>query len=281
MAKIERRIIAIDEEKCNGCGLCATACHEGAIQMIDGKARLVSESYCDGLGDCLAPCPTGALSLITRPADEYDAEAVAAKMAQANPADGAASATRQTPGSTLPKSPPPPSASPTGCPGMMSMSLKMPVGQVRRHMQPASKTPLNTTASELMNWPVQLKLVPPSAPYLKGADILLAADCAAVAVPDFHEKFLKGKPVIISCPKLDDANPQIDKLAEIIMTARPASLTVVRMEVPCCGGLARVAQEAIWRSGLPVPLRTIIVGTDGMVKSNSVVTPRKNPGQGE
>lgn len=247
MSSIERPIIAIDESKCNGCGLCASACHEGAIQMIDGKAKLVSESYCDGLGDCLAPCPTGALSLTTRPAAAYDAEAVAARLSSRSQSSSPASS--------------PPFSS--GCPGMAAASLKPPLPQVRRHFPSADNRPVGDAESELMNWPIQLKLIPPSAPYLKGADILLSADCAAVAVPDFHARFLKGKPVVIACPKFDDSAVQVEKLAEIIMNARPASLTVLRMEVPCCGGLAKVAQEAIWRSGLGIPLRTVIVGTDG------------------
>lgn len=271
MPLTERRIVEIDESKCNGCGLCVGACHEGAIQMVDGKAKLVSDIYCDGLGDCLGPCPTGAISIISRPAEEYDAKAVEERMqsAKGKPEAGecccpgsAAEAVEAGPvqaGNTLP----------CGCPGSMARSLKQP-GQAAPE-QPCRGQPVR---SELVNWPVQLKLVPPAAPYFKGADILLASDCAPVAVPDFHSRYLKDKPVIIACPKLDDAGPQIDKLADIIMTARPASLTVVRMEVPCCGGLVRVAQEAIWKSGLAVPLRIITVGADGAQLSNMVLKPQ-------
>lgn len=251
----ERRIIEIDEEKCNGCGLCVNACHEGAIQMVDGKAKLVSDIYCDGLGDCLGPCPTGAISIISRPAEAYDEKAVEERKQEMN-----------KPASALA-----PASLPCGCPGSMARALKPAAtasrpGPTFTHFVGKQET----AQSELLNWPVQLKLVPPGAPYLKGADILLAADCAPVAVPNFHARYLKDKPVVIACPKLDDNSQQIDKLAEILMTARPASLTVVRMEVPCCGGIVRVAQEAIWRSGLAIPLRVIVVGADGQEQSNTL-----------
>lgn len=265
MAGRERKIIEINKEKCNGCGLCVDACHEGAIRMVDGKAELVSDIYCDGLGDCLGPCPTGALSIVTRAAGEFDPDAVAKRMEEMKKA---------------------PAPLPCGCPGSMARELKRPVpakaktdepcgcpGSMSRSLKEAESCSCGcdeeeapAAESELMNWPVQLKLVPPSAPYLKGADILLAADCAAVAVPDFHARYLRNKPVVIACPKLEDNNPQVAKLAEIVRTARPASLTVLRMEVPCCGGLVRVAEEAVKLSGLNVPIKTIIVGTDGSEK---------------
>lgn len=249
MTVMERKIVQIDQDKCNGCELCVHACHEGAIQMVNGKATLVSDIYCDGLGDCLGPCPTGALSIITRPAEAYDEAAVEQRMAEKKAAAA-------------------PAPLPCGCPGSMAKTLKQ---------QPARPTTAAPAAcacesgcngesaieSELMNWPVQLKLVPPAAPYLKGADILLAADCTAFAVPDFHARYLKNKPVIIACPKLEDNEPQIAKLADIIKTAQPASISILRMEVPCCGGLVRVAEEAVRQSGLDIPVHTLIVGTDG------------------
>lgn len=239
MTVAERKIVQIDQDKCNGCGICVDACHEGAIQMVDGKAKLVSDIYCDGLGDCLGPCPTSAISIITRSAEAFDAEAVEKRMEEK----------KQAKAGPLP----------CGCPGSMSRSLKAAKPEACScHAEAGAPT-----ESELMNWPLQLKLVPPSAPYLQGADILLAADCAAVAVPDFHQRYLKNRPVIIACPKLEENDPQIRKLADIVVTAKPASLTVLRMEVPCCGGLVRVAEEAVKLAGTGTPVRTVVVGTDG------------------
>lgn len=267
MAVLERKIVQIDEDKCNGCGICVDACHEGAIQMVNGKAKLVSDIYCDGLGDCLGPCPTGAISIITRPAEGYDEEAVAQRMAEKN--KGAAPQPGGCPGMAMrelkkPAADPEPLA--CGCPGTMSRSLKEADSQPCGCGCECEMEEEEHVESELMNWPVQLRLVPPAAPYLKGADILLAADCAAVAVPGFHARYLKNKPVIIACPKLDDNAPQTAKLAEIVKTARPSSLTVLRMEVPCCGGLVRVAEEAVKQSGLTIPVKTVIVGIDGAEK---------------
>ena len=275
---MERKIIQIDEEKCNGCGLCVHACHEGAIQMIDGKAKLVSDIYCDGLGDCLGPCPTGAISIISRPAEAYDEQAVAERMAamktSGSGCPGSAAKTLKPASAGIPfsggcpgsaaRALKPESASQLkvldcGCPGSMSRSLKEPEACACAD-QSASQP---SVESELMNWPVQLRLVPPGAPYLQGADILLAADCSAFAVPDFHTRYLKNKPVIIACPKLEDNEPQIAKMAEVFRVAKPSSLTVLRMEVPCCGGLARIAEEAAARSGVNVPIKTVIVSVDG------------------
>ncbi|MCD8351523.1 MAG: 4Fe-4S binding protein [Planctomycetaceae bacterium] len=251
MSVMERKIVAIDEEKCNGCGICVDACHEGAIQMVNGKARLVSDIYCDGLGDCLGPCPTGAISIITRDAEAYDESAVEQRM--------------QAKKTTAPA--PAAGPLPCGCPGTMSQSLKPAVAPAATHELTCScdggDCGGSSTASELMNWPVQLRLVPPGAPYLQGADILLAADCTALAVPDFHARYLRNRPVVIACPKLEDNDPQIAKLADIVRTARPASITVLRMEVPCCGGLVRVAEEAVKVAGTGTPVRTVVVGVDG------------------
>ena len=273
MTVAERKIVSIDEEKCNGCGLCVHACHEGAIQMVDGKAKLVSDIYCDGLGDCLGPCPTGAISIVSRSAEAYDEDAVAERMEQMKrPAGGGC------PGSAAKalKTPAPAHAAaaekgalPCGCPGSMSKSLKSAPSQCAASSCACGESGDGGPAaeSELVNWPVQLKLIPPAAPYLQGADILLAADCAPVAVPDFHKRFLKNKPVVIACPKLEDNDPQIAKLAEIVKTARPASITVVRMEVPCCGGLVRVAEQAVAMAETGTPVKTVIVGLDGSVKN--------------
>jgi MinD superfamily P-loop ATPase containing an inserted ferredoxin domain len=239
MATVKRKIVHIDEDKCNGCGVCVHACHEGAIQMVNGKAKLVSDVYCDGLGDCLGPCPTGAISIVTREAEEYDDNAVKERMAakeQSGPL-------------------------PCGCPGSMARTLKKEAAPARQEASCSC-----SCESQLMNWPVQLQLVPAGAPYLRGADIVLAADCVPVAVPDFHARYLRNKPVIIACPKLDDNAAQIAKLAEIIRTSKPSSITVVRMEVPCCGGLVRVAEEAVRESGENTRVDTIIVGADGSEK---------------
>lgn len=244
MTVMERKIVQIDPEKCNGCGICVDACHEGAIQMVDGKAKLVSDIYCDGLGDCLGPCPTGAISIITRKAEAFDAEAVEERMQEKKQAEAA--------------------PLPCGCPGSMSRSLKAAAPEVCScGCDCESGKDAAPAESELMNWPLQLKLVPPAAPYLKGADVLLAADCTAVAVPNFHQRYLKNRPVIIACPKLEENEPQVRKLADILATAKPASLTVLRMEVPCCGGLVRVAEEAVRLAGTGTPVRTVVVGTDG------------------
>lgn len=269
MSVAERQIVHIDEEKCNGCGICISSCAEGAIQMIDGKAKLVSDSYCDGLGACLAPCPTGAISIISRPAEAFDAEAAERhvekmKAASARPAGGCPGSAAKT---LRPQAKPtsPEQTLACGCPGGMSRSLKEKHGGGDACACSGEAASAPAAASQLMNWPVQLKLVPPSAPYLKGADLLLAADCTPVAVPDFHSRFLKNRPVVIACPKLEDNEPQAAKLADILRTARPSSLTVLRMEVPCCGGLVRVAEEAIQRSGLDIRLDTVIISVDGTV----------------
>jgi len=243
--KIERTIVRIDAEKCNGCGVCADACAEGAIRMVEGKARLVSEAYCDGLGACLGPCPVGAITLETRLADPFDAEAAESHAARPETECEEPLA--------------------CGCPGSMSRDLRP--SQDSCCCSGEDEAASAPAVSRLTNWPVQLALVPPAAPYLHGADLLLAADCAPVALPDFHERFLKNAPLIIACPKLDDNEPQMEKLAAILRIARPASLTVLRMEVPCCGGLVGVAEEAMRRAGTEVPLRVCVAKIGGGVQS--------------
>ena len=201
---MKRRIIRIDEEKCNGCGLCAEACHEGAIGMIDGKARLLRDDYCDGLGDCLPVCPADAISFEEREAAAYDEAAVQANMAAKR-------------GSTL------------------------------------------------KQWPVQIKLAPVNAPYFDGADLLISADCAAYACGDFHRKFMKDKVTLIGCPKLDMVDYS-EKLAEIISSNDIRSVTVARMEVPCCGGIEYAARQAVSNSGRDIPLDIVTVGIDGKIR---------------
>ncbi len=242
----ERKIIHIDRDKCNGCGICVDSCHEGAIQMVNGKAELVSEIYCDGLGDCLGPCPTGAITMTSREAEQYDPVATAERQKELGlPVTAAA----QQP-------------LPCGCPGSLAKYLA-PVEKC----QATDCVSTGSTPSQLVNWPLQLKLVPQDAAYFKNADILITADCAAAASPDFHSKFLQQRPVILTCPKLDEAGPQILKLANIIQSARPASVTVLRMQVPCCGGLVRIVEQAIELSGLSVPLKTIIIDNRGQISA--------------
>jgi ferredoxin len=244
----ERKIVSIDKDKCDGCGICVQACHEGAIRLVDGKAELVSDIYCDGLGDCLKPCPAGAISLITRRADDYDAAAVAERRAEKR------KSAKESQGKAH--------SLPCGCPGSLAQTLKPP----GRQADEAGRKGRAGAASELMNWPVQLKLVPAGAEWLRGADILLAADCAAVAAPDFHAAYLKGRPVIIACPKLDDNEEQTSKLAAVASAAKPSRFTVLRMEVPCCGGLVRAAREAAAKAGLDIPVVPVILGVDGSEK---------------
>lgn len=231
-----RQIIHIDQEKCNGCGLCAAACHEGAIAMVDGKARLLREDYCDGLGDCLPACPAGAITFETREAPAYDAAAVAAARIKAASA-----------GLT-----PDPAAS--GCPG----------ARVQMMDSHPTDLPAGTVPSQLRQWPVQLKLAPVTAPYFQGADLLVAADCTAYAYGGFHGKFIRGRVVVIGCPKLDEGD-QSEKLAAILSRNEIKSVTVARMEVPCCGGIERAAKAAAERSGKDIPLTVKVISTDGQI----------------
>lgn len=236
--KVTRQVIQIDEEKCNGCGLCVDACHEGAIQMVDGKARLVSDIYCDGLGDCIGECPQGAITFETREAEPYDEDAVQARM-QKMKKDGVG-----------------------GCPGSMARALK--TGQ-KTENDLADLSVQGPMASELGNWPVQLKLMPVNAPYLQNADIVIAADCTAFSHGDFHRIFLKGdnKVCLIGCPKLDDKEYYRNKLTEIIKLNVPHSITVVFMEVPCCGGMVRLVEAAIEDARQDIDLKLVKIGVKG------------------
>lgn len=224
-----RKIIKIDEEKCNGCGLCAKACHEGAIEMIDGKAKLTREDYCDGLGDCLPACPTDAISFEEREAPAYNEAAVlAAKQAKS--------------GGVLPCS----------CPGTNSKAIK-------RDTQPACSAPVT---SQLSQWPVQIKLVPINAPYFDNAKLLVAADCTAFAYGNFHNEFIRSHITLIGCPKLDEGD-YAEKLTQIIANNNIQSVTVARMEVPCCGGIENAVKRALQASGKFIPWRVVTISTDG------------------
>ncbi len=226
-----RRIITIDEDKCVGCGLCAEACHEGAIGMVDGKAKLLREDYCDGLGDCLPACPVDAISFVEREAPAYDEEAVKkAKM--------------QKEGASLP----------CGCPGTQSKTLE------RTDAHDAAAP----VSSQLKQWPVQIKLVPVNAPYFDGANLLIAADCTAYAYGNFHQDFIRNRITLIGCPKLDQGD-YTEKLTAIIANNNIKSVTVVRMEVPCCGGIEFAAKRAIQASGKFLPWQVVTIGLDGRI----------------
>lgn len=233
-----RQIIKIDEEKCNGCGLCAKACHEGAIGMVGGKARLLRDDYCDGLGNCLPVCPTGAISFEEREALEYNEAAVLENQRKA----------AEEKVNTLP----------CGCPGTKSKKIS--------HTENAAGEIQNGAKiqSRLNQWPVQIKLVPVHAPYLNGAHLLIAADCTAYAYGNFHNDFIKDKITLIGCPKLDDADYS-EKLCEIIKNNDIKSLTIVRMEVPCCGGIEHAAKEALKNSGKFIPWQVVVISTDGEI----------------
>lgn len=231
-----RKIIHIDEEKCNGCGACAAACHEGAIGMVDGKAKLLRDDYCDGLGDCLPACPTGAITFTEREAAAYDEAAVMAAKQQKMRKEGA----------TLP----------CGCPGTQSKRIAHEVADG------GEAAPAPERQSRLSQWPVQIKLVPVNAPYFDGAKLLVAADCSAYAYAGFHEKFIKGHITLIGCPKLD-AVDYTEKLTEIIRQNDIKSVAVVRMEVPCCGGLEQAVKNALQASGKFIPWEVVTVSTDG------------------
>lgn len=238
-----RNIVKIDEEKCNGCGQCVTACAEGAIKIINGKAKLVSETYCDGLGACLEHCPQGAITIEQRDAPEFDEEATKAHLAREGKPEPA-----------------------FVCPGLAMEQFDAPT-----KAEPADDGEGPAVASQLGHWPIQLKLVARTAPYFADADLLLAADCVPFAMGDFHQRFLKGRSVAMGCTKLDDAQFYIEKLGDILGANTIRSLTVVHMEVPCCSGLTRVAREAIARSGRLNGFQDVTVSLRGDVMRSETV----------
>lgn len=230
---MKRKIIKIDKEKCNGCGLCVDACHEGAIGMVEGKAKLLRDDYCDGLGDCLPVCPTGAISFEEREAAAYDEEAVKKNQESKK--------------------------MPCGCPGTNIKELKR---------APIQRVAQNEKAeSELMQWPVQIKLVPVNAPYFNQANLLIAADCSAFAYADFHKEFIRNHITLIGCPKLDSGEYS-EKLTQIIKNNNIKSVKVVRMEVPCCSGIANAVITALKNSGKMIPWQIVTISTDGKIIDN-------------
>ncbi len=231
---MKRSIVKIDEEKCNGCGLCVPACAEGAIQIVDGKACLISEKYCDGLGACLGECPQGAITIEEREAEEFDEKAVEEHLKKVQQASS--------------------ESLPCGCPSFKVMHWEV---------DTASQPEQASSSSMLSQWPVKLALVPPQAPYLDGADLIVTADCVPFAYGNFHQDFLKGKAVIISCPKLDDVKIYQQKLVEIFRQSNLKSIKVIHMEVPCCFGLFHLARTAMTRSGKELPLEQVVISIKG------------------
>lgn len=234
-----RKIIYIDQEKCNGCGACASACHEGAIEMVEGKAKLVRENFCDGFGDCLPSCPTGAITFEEREAPAYDQTAAQ----EAKRTGGAASGTEGK-----------------GCPGSRVRELNAQMEQARKQDDVLTGRPV----SRLGQWPVQIKLVPAKAPFFNGAKLLIAADCTAYAYANLHEEFIRGRVTLIGCPKLDGVD-YTEKLTEILRDNDIKNVTIVRMEVPCCGGLQRAAEQALKNSGKFFPWRVVTISIDGNI----------------
>jgi Fe-S-cluster-containing hydrogenase component 2 len=237
--KSRRKIIRIDEEKCNGCGLCASACVEGAIKIVNGKARLVSETYCDGLGACIGECPQGALTIEERDAAAFDEKAVERRIAEEKAKEPL----------------------PCGCPGTVARTLH------DNKIAPAVRagSAEAATPSALGNWPVQLRLAPVFAPYFKDADLVISADCVAYAFADFHKRFLAGRTLVIGCPKLDDTGLYREKLAQILRQNEIKSVEVVHMEVPCCFGLVHLVRQAIAEAGVKVPVTLTKIGVRGEI----------------
>lgn len=242
--KIKRKIVEIDESLCDGCGNCVPSCAEGAIEIRDGKARMVAEKFCDGLGACLGDCPTGALRIIEREAEDFDEEAVERYLSEKE-----ASKPRKAPVVV------------SGCPSAGVMTFPS-ADECSRANEPRTGAP---SGSALTHWPVQIRLVPPTAPFLRGADLLVAADCAPVAYPGFHQDLLKGRKVLLGCPKFDDVQEYVQRFKDIFRTADIKSVTVVDMEVPCCSALPMIVRKGAEAAGKQVPIEEIVIGREGRV----------------
>jgi len=235
--------IKIDEERCDGCGQCIIGCAEGALKIIDGKAKVVSDKYCDGLGACIGECPNDALTIVEREAEEFDEEAVEAYLSQKEKEPAKEEAVMAC-----------------GCPSTQIQAFAP--SSCQEANQPAT---LEGSASELTHWPVQIRLVPPNAPFLKNADLLVTADCTPLAFPDIHSRFIKGKTVLMGCPKFDDVQEYTNRFAEIFQTAGIKSVTVVIMEVPCCSGLPIIIEKGMEKAGKNIPVETVVISTRGKI----------------
>ena len=242
--RVKRKIVEIDDEKCDGCGQCVPACAEGAIQLVDGKARLVAEKYCDGLGACLGECPNDAIRIVEQEADEFDEEAVEDYLES-----------KETVHSTTEET------MACGCPSTLIQTFT-PARSCQEANEPVCH---GSGVSALSHWPVQIQLVPATAPFLNGAHLLVAADCTPFAYPNFHQDFIEGKVVLVGCPKFDDVDEYIQKFADIFKTAKVKSITAVVMEVPCCHGLPMIIRKGMELAGKTIPLDQIVIGTRGEI----------------
>ena len=242
---MKRKIVRIDEDLCNGCGDCVPSCAEGAIEIVDGKAKLVAENLCDGLGACLGECPEGAMIIEEREAEEFDEEAVRRRLEELGREEAQ------------------PEPAPFVCPSARVFSVK-------RSTAADSSGPLGEVPSELAQWPVKLQLVPPTAPFFRGKEIVVTADCAPVAYGDYHRQFLKGNAVVIHCPKFGDQSFVLDKLTEMFRSSGCTAVTVLRAEVPCCGGLTYAVQDAVRASGRNLPIKEVVVGVEGDLREAPV-----------
>ena len=245
--KVIRKVIEINEELCDGCGECVPDCAEGALQVVDGKVKMLADKYCDGLGACLGACPTGALKIIERQADEFDEEAVMELL--------------KTRGEKGQITEPKPASS-----GLHGLQPQTPCQSANR---PQSGLALAGSESSLSHWPVQIRLVPPSAPFLKNADLLVAADCVPVAYPHFHRDLLANRAIMMGCPKFDDVNGYVKKFVEVFQTAKPRSIKLAIMEVPCCGGMRMIVKEALKQAGQDIPVDEVIITAKGEIKESA------------